>query len=159
MSEKTKKSKRGVHPNTLANLKKWQKGQSGNPKGRLPVGWTFAEIIRMEGDKEVPMEFLEEFGLLEYADRKLQWRHLVVMQAYRHAARGNPQFFTKIIEYIDGRVPLEVNFGVSEKLKAEAEKYGIDWRNNPALVAIIEADEALATRHGDNPASGEVGQA
>lgn len=25
---------KGLHPNSLKNLKKWQKGQSGNPRGR-----------------------------------------------------------------------------------------------------------------------------
>ena len=48
---------RGLHPNSLKNLKPWQLGQSGNPKGRKVsynpwddprfVAWLMRQVDRM----------------------------------------------------------------------------------------------------------------
>lgn len=146
---------RKINERSLANLKKWPEGVSGNAKGRPPAGWTWAELIHQYGDKECPSEFSSKLGLSE----KPKWKEVVVAMAFRHAAKGNASILKTLVEYIDGRVPLEINFAVADKLKAEAEKHGVDWRNNPALVAIFAAEEALANRHGDYTSGSGIGQA
>lgn len=97
----TLKPKKRVHPNTIANLKKWPKGVSGNPAGRAKAGFTFAELIREYGEKECPPALLKELGLKEGAP----WKMVVVAMAYRHAAKGNSSIFRTLVEYIDGRIP------------------------------------------------------
>jgi hypothetical protein len=134
--------------------KGFKPGQSGNPNGRPVAGWSWAELIREYGNKDCPAEFSSKLGLSE----KPKWKEVVIAMAYRHAAKGNASILKTLVEYIDGRVPLEINFSVAEKLKQEAAENGIDWRENPALVEIIAADEALANRHGNYQGGSEIGR-
>lgn len=127
-------------------------GQSGNPKGRAPAGWTWAELIREYGDKDCPPQFAQKLGLNENP----KWKEVVIAMAYRHAAKGNSSILKTLVEYIDGRVPIDINFSVAAKLKQEAADAGIDWRENPALVALIAAEEALGIGSGNNQAIGEA---
>ncbi len=43
----------GKHPNSLANLKKWQPGQSGNPKGMEPGVGHVRELARQHTEESV----------------------------------------------------------------------------------------------------------
>jgi len=60
---------------------KWKKGQSGNPKGRAPSGFTLTDILKDKLNKE---EFVER--MIEYATQ-------------------NPKIAEMIWNRMDGKVP------------------------------------------------------
>jgi hypothetical protein len=70
-------------------------GKSGNPKGRAPAGWTWAELIREYGDKDCPPKYAKALGLKENP----KWKDVVVAMAFRHAAEGNASILKTLFEY------------------------------------------------------------
>ena len=50
---KQRKTGSGKHPNSLANLRKWQPGQSGNPKGMEPGVGHVRELARQHTEESI----------------------------------------------------------------------------------------------------------
>ena len=78
---------------SLANLKSWKAGQSGNPKGR-PKRKTITETIH---------ELLEE--KFPGQDEKTN-REMIARVAIEEAIKGGFPFVKEVIDRNDGRVPL-----------------------------------------------------
>ncbi len=54
------KSKRGKHPNSLKNLKLFEKGKSGNPKGRPTGSKDFRKVMQALLNMDVKVGFIDE---------------------------------------------------------------------------------------------------
>ncbi len=106
MAAKNKKriKPRGKYTEKVA-ANRWQKGQSGNPAGRPPAGFSFAELIREFGDKEIPAKYRKvcEEICKDFGDT---WKHGFVAMMYKFAFEGQAQFANYLIERVDGRAPL-----------------------------------------------------
>jgi hypothetical protein len=76
-----------VHPNSLANLKMWQPGESGNPAGK-PPGTTLTKRLRDIVEKNEG----------EVADA-------LVKAAVKAALKGDFRFWQEIINRVDGKLP------------------------------------------------------
>jgi len=85
----------GKHPNQLAALRKyqqrWQKGQSGNPKGRAPKELTLTSLAREKLAESCP-----------YAPDKT-WAEYLVERWLGHAVE-NAVYFRELIERLEGKV-------------------------------------------------------
>jgi hypothetical protein len=75
-----------VHPNSLANLKMWQPGESGNPAGK-PPGTTLTKKLRDIVEKNEG----------EVADA-------LVRAAVKAALKGDFRFWQEIINRVEGKV-------------------------------------------------------
>jgi hypothetical protein len=108
---------------SLANLRPWTKGRSGNPKGRPPAAVDIAALARVHGPRciEVAAELLEDpdprirlAALVALLDRgfgrpaqtvmaadnalSLQFQHLVAARAVSDALHGAPHTLPAEIE-------------------------------------------------------------
>ena len=88
--ENTEK-KHKINPNSLANLKKWKKGQSGNPKGREPYGIYLTTIARQKLGQPCP-----------YAPDKTWAEYLV--ERWLGQAVENATYFNILMERLEGKV-------------------------------------------------------
>ena len=80
----------GKHPNSLKNLKKWDKGMSGNPIGR-PFKYQKLKELLMELGKEITLDYYEKpMGTRQEQLLKTIWNK---------AIKGDIQF-TKILIYL-----------------------------------------------------------
>ena len=145
-AEKQAKGGRGII-NDKMRAAQWREGVSGNYRGRPLGGWSWVELIREYGDKECPAQFVKGVGFKENPT----WKEVVIAMAFRHAAKGNASILKTLVEYVDGRPPIEGSSfaDVAERLKREAEEQGIDWRKNPGLVMLISAVESFELKHGE----------
>jgi len=66
----------------------WEKGQSGNPKGRPPKGSSFAEILRQVGEEEI-----QGMSKSEAISRKL----------WAEASKGEAWAIREIMDRMDGK--------------------------------------------------------
>jgi len=95
---------RGKHPNSLANLKTgkegWQKGQSGNPKGRTSKAACITSLIREMLDQPI------EEGKPE------TWRQAIAKAILIGAVTGNPAITKELLERLEGRVTQPIEGGI-----------------------------------------------
>jgi hypothetical protein len=87
----------GKHPNSLKNLQKWAKGQSGNPKGRAPNELCFTAIAK----KMLP-------EICPYDAKGRTWAEYLVERWLAQSVK-NPAYFHELIERLEGKVvqPIE----------------------------------------------------
>lgn len=134
----------------------WKPGQSGNPKGRPPEGYTIAELARaITRDGQIPIAFLADVCLGKVPGAKVTDRVLAANSLLDRAwgrpiqavAHGGPD---------GGAIPVAL-LGISEMSDAElVELIRRGMRSvvvEGTTVAVVDSDEkaALAT----DPASGE----
>ena len=77
------KAEHGKHPNSLKNLKKWEKGQSGNPIGR-PLKYQKLKEKLQELGNEITNDYYDK----PMGTRKEQ----LLKTIWRYAIRGDIQF-------------------------------------------------------------------
>jgi hypothetical protein len=73
----------------------FQKGKSGNPKGRPLKGTTIADLVALEGDR------------IDTAT-KLTQRQLLIHNMYDYAIKGDPAFARLLLEREYGKVLDEI---------------------------------------------------
>ena len=86
------RSKRGMHPNSLANLKPFQKGGNANPKGRPSKDVSLTSLLKIEIEKVPPGE-----------KQNRTWRQLLVL-AWLTGAMKNPALLKELLERLEGKV-------------------------------------------------------
>ena len=74
----------GKNPNSLANLKSWKKGESGNPGGRPYKYEKLAQQLKIIGDEEVTDPWGENMGYT--------YKEGVLQTIWNKAIHGNMQF-------------------------------------------------------------------
>ena len=90
-------NKRGMHPNSLANLKpRWGKGASGNPEG-LSLKRRVSDILRD------PLK-----GLSKEETRKTKAIDLLARAIVEDAIKGSREDRKEIWERLDGKLAVEV---------------------------------------------------
>jgi len=81
-----------MHPNSLANLKPFQKGGNANPKGRPPKDVSLTSLLKIEIEKVPPGE-----------KQNRTWRQLLVL-AWLTGAMKNPALLKELLERLEGKV-------------------------------------------------------
>ena len=89
-----------MHPNSLANLKPWKPGQSGNPKGRPPKVRTIPDILRRLGQERVK-------------DGEQTRLEAVLRKVYDLALEGQAWAVQFIAERTEGKAPERLQAQVS----------------------------------------------
>jgi Family of unknown function (DUF5681) len=87
-----------TNPKSLANLKKWVPGQSGNPSGRphkRPISDRYAEIV----ETILPDDVRNALGLPKGAT----YGEAIALGQARQAIKGKPEAAREIREAIEGR--------------------------------------------------------
>jgi hypothetical protein len=107
-------TKLGKNPNSLANLHKWKKGESGNPKGRRPNELCFTAIAK----KMLP-------EVCPYDAKGRSWAEYLTERWLAQSVE-NPAYFRELIERLEGKVaqpisgegggPVKVELDVKPKI-------------------------------------------
>jgi hypothetical protein len=87
-----------TNPNSLANLKKWVPGQSGNPSGRprkRPISDRYAEMV----ETTLPNDVRAALRLPEGAT----YGDAIALAQARQAIKGKPEAAREIREAIEGK--------------------------------------------------------
>ena len=96
----------GKHPSSLANLRKWKKGQSGNPGGRPKKYGRLAEALKhYSGKKSTKFQWDEEVGGYKEIKNDITYREEVLEVIWVQAKKGN----LKHIELLAGLGCLDGN--------------------------------------------------
>lgn len=91
-------TKTQTNPKSLANLKKWAPGQSGNPTGRprkRPISDRYAEMV----ETVLPDDLRNAVGLPNGAT----YGDAIALSQARQAIKGKPEAAREIREAIEGR--------------------------------------------------------
>jgi hypothetical protein len=106
----------GKHPNTLKNLKRWPKGQTGNPLGNSKISEAYKQILPLPAPDELLVGKFEHLRgqdpPVTYADL-LGWSN--VIRAIFHEKSGlsaNIEVATRT----EGKVPTTTNVNVSGQI-------------------------------------------
>ena len=144
VSSETGKDGRTIHPNSLANLKKWEPGQSGNPTGHHKPGPQLARLAR---------EFLAGTNPKTGITRAKEFVEKIVTDAFN----GDPVARKLVWNYVEGMpkenaeiiVRTEVDLGV-EYLRGiiEERRQKIHGDERPALSSVSDQREADTTDSG-----------
>lgn len=108
--------------------RKFQKGQSGNPRGRPKLELSITTAIRKKLEDPAELDAL-------------------ATAIIREAKNGNSAAINAIMNRIDGPVPTEVN----ANFKREMDLSGI---SKEQLAAILPVLEQIESANGDDPNSG-----
>ena len=84
--------KRGMHPNSLANLRPFQNGNKANPKGRPPKDVSLTSLLKVEIEKVPPGE-----------KQGRTWRQLLVL-AWLSGAMKNAVLMKELLDRLEGKV-------------------------------------------------------
>ena len=88
--KQNKNFKRGKHPSSLKNLKKWNSGQSGNPGGRpTKFGKLVNSLLKYANkkDKKYVFDSVEQDYLL--VENELTYREEVIESIWKQARMGS----------------------------------------------------------------------
>lgn len=116
-SEKTQRKKREMNPNSLKNLKPFEKGVSGNPAGPAPGyrqrATLLREVVEMLGDFQNPitkqMEKMPVEKRMEYA-------------IVGKAMKGDVQAYREIKDSLYGKIADQLKADVTVRTFAELAK-------------------------------------
>jgi len=87
-----KQTKHSISPKSLANLHRWKKGESGNPKGRRPNELCFTAIAK----KMLP-------EVCPYDPKGRSWAEYLTERWLAHSA-DSATYFLELIERLEGKV-------------------------------------------------------
>ena len=131
--------KRGMHPNSLANLKPFQKGGNANPKGRPPKDVSLTSLLKAE---------LEKIPAGEKQGRT--WRQLLVL-AWLTGAMKNPALLKELLERIEGKVTQPISGGGEPVLVEVVYTIGKGYANGGGV------GHAIGQAEGETPSGGHPG--
>lgn len=77
----------------LKNLKPWQPGQSGNPKGRPKKNVCLTSLLKEELQKINPQD-----------KQKRTWAQLIILATMKLALKGNAAALKEVWDRIDGKI-------------------------------------------------------
>jgi hypothetical protein len=89
------------------NLVYWQKGQSGNPKGRRVRSLT--GLLRKAGEKN------EVFG--QPVPNGMTVAEAFVEALWGHAIKGNPTYAAMILDRLEGKVPAKDELAIKARVE------------------------------------------
>lgn len=88
-----------MHPNSLANLNKWQKGISGNPAGRRTGSKNIASMVRGLLEEEIDPRFPLDNSLKQLiADSGATYAKAIVYALMIKAIQGDVRAANSLIE-------------------------------------------------------------
>ena len=103
--DNTEKKKHKINPNSLANLKKWKKGQSGNPKGhpgnKLSITAKQREMLALPcpyAPGKTWLEWLADRGMALAGENATYYRELM------------DRLEGKVVQPIEGQIDSDVVF-------------------------------------------------
>ena len=99
------RAKRGVHPNSLANLKPFQNGNRANPNGRPKKDVSLTSLLKEEINTIPPGE-----------KQGRTWRQLLVL-AWLSGAMKNPVLMKELLDRLEGKVVQPVDASGSIEIK------------------------------------------
>ena len=99
--------KKTVHPNSLANLKSWKPGQSGNPEGTK--GPRLGAMLKSILDKELVME--DPNSCEESKKSVATW---LMMKLVQNGMEGKEKSLSMILDRIDGSVQKNIKLDASD---------------------------------------------
>lgn len=122
--------KQQVKQTKIERLKphRFQPGQSGNPRGRKPLGITIAQHIRNIGSE-----------LIDVKDERLTRLDAAIRRAFEDARRGKTAALTELLNRGWGK-PVQPIVDETELLKLEVLKQGLNvatLNDDPTLRAIL----------------------
>jgi len=83
-------NKLGMHPASLANLKKWQQGQSGNPGGRPKKYRKLAKSLKHYGEKRsIKYNWDDELNVYKETKSDMNYKEEVLEVIWQHARKGH----------------------------------------------------------------------
>ena len=86
MNKKFTDKQRKMNPNSIANLKPWEKGVSGNPAGRPPMNKKFIQALKAYGQSTWRDK------LLPHEDNGKTYNQLVIEKIWNRAKGGDLKF-------------------------------------------------------------------
>jgi hypothetical protein len=106
------RSKKGLHPNSLANLKKIKPGEVRNPNGRPRKDVSLTSLLKAEMEK-IP-EVYDKNG----KKNTRTWRELLV-EAWLRGALKNPVLLKELLDRLEGKVAQPVTGEGGGPIKSE----------------------------------------
>ncbi len=92
---------KGKHPNSLKNLRPFQKGNSGNLNGRPPKDVSLTSLLK---------KYIETTpALIDGKPNTKTWRELLVETWVFASHKGNPVLFKELLERLEGKVTQPVS--------------------------------------------------
>ena len=99
MAEITNKAraKRGMHPNSLKNLRPFGPGNNANPAGRPTKDVSLTSLLK---------KYLEEVPAIKVGDQvnTKTWRELITQAWLVGAYKGNTTLFIELLNRVEGRM-------------------------------------------------------
>ena len=92
----------------------WKKGESGNPKGRPKEGFSFAALIKAEGDRK------------DQESNKKKKRRIIEI-AYEQALKGDARAREWLADRAEGRSP---EFVYTGEIDSEVREIGFNHKKN-----------------------------
>jgi len=124
---KTRRKQHNMHPNSLKNLRPFQKGNQANPLGRPRKDVSLTSLLKEEIEK-IP----------EGEKEGRTWRQLLVL-AWLSGSLKNPFLFREMLDRLEGKVAVPIQIDI----QAEAEKLAKEM-NLPVAEIVRQAEEILA---------------
>ena len=88
--QKNQDSKRGKHPASLANLKKWKRGESGNPGGRPRKYKRLKEsLLQYVNKKDIKHIWDDDSNQYKTIENDLTYQEEVLEIIWKQAKRGS----------------------------------------------------------------------
>ena len=114
---------RGMHPNSLKNLKKGRKfgsGQKGNPDGRPRKEYSIISLIKGMLNQVADERWLEP------EDYGLTWQEAIAKALLIGAVKGNPTAIKELLDRLEGKptIPIETSGEAKVTIIEKIKDYG-----------------------------------
>jgi len=146
----------------IANLKPWQHGQSGNPKGGVKRGESWAELIGKVGDL-TGLELADYFETYRAELRKVgrvTLKEAVVIRSYLALLfEPSSSMLNSLMDRAEGKLAQTVTHDASEALLHRMAELGLthaDIARDPAAVQLFRAAGLSVNIATTDPAMGAV---
>ena len=126
---KTRRKQHDMHPNSLKNLRPFQKGNNANPNGRPRKDVSLTSLLKVEIEK-IP----------EGEKESRTWRQLLVL-AWLTGSLKNPFLFKEMLDRLEGKVAVPIQIDIQSEARKIAQELGLD-----AEAVLKEAERILDKR-------------